>query len=303
MPGFLAARPTLLGVFLILGSAFSFSIAGVLIRWIEEAGGWQIVFYRSLALSLTLLVFLALRYRRGIVTAFTAPGWGAAVGTVCMALAQVCVIWAFLHTKVANVVFVFGALPFVSGVLAWLLLREPIRGATWMAMCLAFGGIALMTADELGAGRYLGNLLAIATTLFYGGLVVTARVSRASDMAPVLCSGALLACVICALLVEGFAIGWWDFLLCAVMGGVQTFFSYWLMTLAARYIRAAELTLLGSAELILGPLWVWLAVNETPTAATVMGGVVIMAAIAVQAFATARARDIAPAGPRDGGRR
>ena len=174
-------------------------------------------------------MFLALRYRRGIVAVFTAPGRGAAIGTVCMALAQVCVIWAFLHTNVANVVFVFGALPFVSGVLAWLLLREPIRTATWMAMCLAFGGIGLMTVDELGAGRYLGNLLAIATTLFYGGLVVTARVSRASDMAPVLCSGALLACVICALLVESFAIGWRDFLLCAVMGGVQTFFSYWLM--------------------------------------------------------------------------
>ena len=84
------------------------------------------------------------------------------------------------------------------------------------------------------------------------------------------------------------------------MGGVQTFFSYWLMTLAARYIRAAELTLLGSAELILGPLWVWLAVNETPTATTIMGGVVIMAAIALQAFATARTRDTAPAASRGG---
>ena len=125
---------------------------------------------------------------------------------------------------------------------------------------------------------------------------MTARVSRTNDMAPVLCSGALLACVICALLVESFAIGWYDFLLCAVMGGVQTFFSYWLMTLAARYIRAAELTLLGSAELILGPLWVWLAVNETPTMATIVGGIVIMGAIALQAFTTARAPDPPTAG-------
>ncbi len=296
MLGFLATRPTLAGVFLILGSAFSFSIAGVLIRWIEEASGWQIVFYRSFALSITLLVFLALRYRGRIVAAFAASGRGIAVGTICMALAQVCVIWAFLHTHVANVVFVFGALPFVTGVLAWLLLREPIRGATWIAMFLAFSGIALMTADELAGGRYIGNLLAIATTLFYGGLVVTARVSRTNDMAPVLCSGALLACVICAILVESFAIGWYDFLLCAVMGGVQTFFSYWLMTLAARYIRAAELTLIGSAELILGPLWVWLAVNETPTYATIIGGIVIMVAIALQAFATARGPQIAPSG-------
>lgn len=288
MLGFVAARPTLMGIFLILGSAFSFSIAGVLIRWVEEASGWQIVFYRSIALSITLLVFLALRYRRGLLTAFRAPGRSMFIGTICMAMAQVCVIWAFLHTQVANVVFVFGALPFITGVLTWVLLREPIRGATWFAMLLAFAGIALMTADELSAGRYLGNFLAIATTLFYGGLVVTARVSRTNDMAPVLCAGAMLATAISAGLVETFAISWFDFLLCALMGGVQTFFSYWLMTLAARYIRAAELTLLGSAELILGPLWVWLAVNETPTYATIVGGGVIMVAITMQTFATAR---------------
>ena len=295
MLGFIAARPTVLGIFLVLGSAFSFSIAGVLIRWVEEASGWQIVLYRSVALSITLLVFLALRYRRAMLAAFIAPGWAAAIGTVCMAFAQVCVIWAFLHTQVANVVFVFGALPFVSGVLAWLVLREPIRGGTWIAMILAFAGIGVMTVDELGAGRYVGNLLAIATTLFYGGLVVTARVSRTGDMAPVLCSGALLASVICVVLVDSFTISWHDFFLCALMGGVQTFFSYWLMTLAARYVRAAELTLLGSAELILGPLWVWLAVSETPTYATLMGGLVIMVAIVVQAYTTARTATEAPA--------
>ncbi|MDA0261747.1 MAG: DMT family transporter [Proteobacteria bacterium] len=285
---FLSARPTILGIFLVLGSAVSFSLAGVLIRWVEEASGWQIVLYRSAALSITLLVFLAVRYGRGVWAAFTAPGWSMLIGAVCMAFAQVCVIWAFLHTQVANVVFVFGALPFISGVLAWLVLREPIRGGTWTAMLFAFVGIGVMTVDELAAGRYLGNLLAIATTLFYGGLVVTARVSRAGDMAPVLCSGALLATFVCAILVDSFAIGWYDFFLCALMGGVQTFFSYWLMTLAARYVRAAELTLLGSAELILGPLWVWLAVNETPTYATIAGGLVIMVAIMVQAITTAR---------------
>ena len=202
MLGIVAARPTLIGVFLILGSAFSFSIAGVLIRWVEEASGWQIVFYRSIALSITLLVFLALRYRRELPTAFVAPGRSMFIGTICMAMAQVCVIWAFLHTQVANVVFVFGALPFITGVLTWVLLREPIRGATWFAMLLAFAGIALMTADELSAGRYLGNFLAIATTLFYGGLVVTARVSRTNDMAPVLCAGAMLATAICRSLLQ-----------------------------------------------------------------------------------------------------
>ena len=66
MPGFFASRPTVVGIFLVLGSAFSFSMAGVLIRWVEEASGWQIVFYRSIALSVTLVVFLAVRYRREV---------------------------------------------------------------------------------------------------------------------------------------------------------------------------------------------------------------------------------------------
>ena len=223
-----------------------------------------------------------------------------------MGSAMIVVIFAFLNTTVANVVFIGGAMPFVVGVLAWLFLAERLRRNTVVAMSIAFVGIGLMMAEGLGGGQMVGDLFAVAALLVFGCLVVILRAGKAVDMTPVLAIGAGFAAVIAAAMVPDFRMSSHDLLICVAMGGVQTFLSYLLMTYATRLLRAAELTLIGSIEFPIAPLWVWIAVAEVPSNASLVGGVLIVGAVCGQALWTARQspradRDIAMAVAKPGG--
>ena len=57
-----------------------------------------------------------------------------------------------------------------------------------------------------------------------------------------------------------------------------------LITLAPRYITAAEVNLFFLLETILGPVWVWLVIHEEPSIETIIGGIVIIFTIATHSF-------------------
>ena len=211
---------------------------------------------------------------------------------------MIVVIFAFLNTTVANVVFIGGAMPFVVGVLAWLFLGERIQPATLIAMMIAFAGIGLMMTEGLGGGGAIGDVFAVAALLVFSGLVVTLRAGKAADMTPVLAMGAGFAAIVAAFMVPDLSISTHDLLLCLLMGAVQTFLSYVLMTYATRLLQAAELTIIASIEFPIAPLWVWIAVAEVPSQASMIGGVLVFGAVFGQAVWTARRlpRSTAPIG-------
>ena len=68
------------GVGLVLLAGVFWSTTGIIVRLIESANEWQIVFYRSIALMLTLLVVLVVRNGRTIFSVFRAAGVNAIVG-------------------------------------------------------------------------------------------------------------------------------------------------------------------------------------------------------------------------------
>ncbi len=277
-----------LGIASILGSALCFSLAGLLVRFVETASPWQIIFYRCTSLCLAVLLFIAVRHGYRTLHQIRSLGWKAPAGGILMGTAMIVVIFAFLNTTVANVVFIAGALPFVVGVLAWLLLGERLDRATLIAMIAAFGGIGLMMAAGLGGGTLIGDLFAVAALLVFAGLVVILRAGKTVDMTPVLAIGAAFAAVAAAIMVPDFVVGGHDLTICVLMGAVQTFLSYLLMTYATRRLRAAELTIIGSIEFPIAPLWVWIAVAEIPSNASLVGGVLILSAVLGQALWTAK---------------
>ena len=57
-----------------------------------------------------------------------------------------------------------------------------------------------------------------------------------------------------------------------------------LVTIAPRFITAAEVNLFFLLETIIGPIWVWLIIKEQPTTETILGGIVIILTIAVHSF-------------------
>lgn len=281
-------RRHVLGIVLVIGSGFCFSLGGLILRHIETAGGWQVIFYRSLSFAAIILGILALRHRRRIGVVFLDVGWLGLIGGVCLATSSLCVVWSMLHTTIANTTFIFGALPFLTALLAWAVLGEKVRVASWIAMVAVLMGIAVMMAGGFGGGRMIGNILAILGTLVLAILTVILRKGRKGDMMPVLAVGAILAALACALIAPNLAITRGDLLLSLLMGVVSVGGGFILFTLGSRYVRAGEMWVLSNVELIIAPLWVWLAIAELPLVETFIGGGVIVLAICGQAFITAK---------------
>ncbi len=268
------------GLSLMFTATLFTSIAGVVLRLVEDADGWQVLFYRSAALVLTLLPFIAWRYGTRAGAAFRAVGRSGLMVAVCLAGAFSLFIFALLETTVANVVFTVGLSPFFAAIFAWVVLREVLAPSTLAAMAASLAGIALMVGDGLARGTLLGNAFALGACLCYAAALVAMRKGQAVDMIPAVCLAGLLAAVVAAVMApNGLAVSGRDLGLAATLGVVQLGFQYILLTVAIRHVPAAEVALIGRASLVLAPIWVWLGVGEVPSALTLAGGAVIFLAI------------------------
>ena len=275
------------------------SIAGIVLRLIEDADGWQVLFYRSGGLVVTLVPYIAWRYGAGAGAAFRAIGRSGLVVAVCLASAFSLFIFALLETTVASVVFTVGLSPLFAALFAWVVLREALAPSTFAAMAACVAGLVLMVGDGLASGTILGNGLALGACLCYSAALVAMRKGQSVDMIPAVCLAGLLAAVVAAIMAlgapAGLAVSGRDLGLGATLGVVQLGFQYILLTAAIRHVPAAEVALIGRASLVLAPIWVWLGVGEVPSALTLAGGAVIFLAITshgVLAIRRSRASEI-----------
>ncbi len=273
------------GVLLVLLSAVVLSLNGLVLRIIDDATAWQVIFYRSAALSVAMFVLFLLRHRRRAAIELRRAGRSALAAGPIMGVASVCFILSLSNTTVANTLFTLSSVPLFAAVLAWLVLGERVARRTWVAMAVAMAGIAVMVADGFGSGTLFGNVMALATSVLFACFVVALRRGRDVDMTLAVCVGGAVSMLIGGLVAEHLELSLRDMLLCLVWGGVLSCFGHSLFTFASRHVPAADLTLVALAEFVLGPLWVWWGVAEVPTALTLAGGAIVLAAIASRALA------------------
>jgi drug/metabolite transporter (DMT)-like permease len=280
-----------LAVGLVLASSALNSVSGLIVRSVEQATDWQIVFYRSLGLSSGILLFCLLRYRGGLAAAFRGVGpWGL-FGGLLVAVATTGFVHAITRTTVANTLFILSALPFITAVLGYIFLGEKVRRGTWIAMAFALCGMAVMVAGGISAGALSGNLIALFTACCFAGFVVVLRRGKHIDMLPVALIGSLLAMAGAALGSGGeLAAPGREILTCFAWGALLNTLVHGFFIHGSKHVQGAEITLLILIEFVLGPVWVWLVVNEVPSAATLLGGAVIMAAVAGRAITGMRPR-------------
>jgi drug/metabolite transporter, DME family len=285
------------GVALALLGALFWSLSGLMVRLTEAAGPWQIVLYRSVAMTATLLLLLAVRHRGRVATPLRDAGWDAFLAGLALTGSSSFFILSLSHVTVANALFMSGIAPFITALIARASIGEPVARLTWGAMALAAAGVAVMVGESAAlGGRVVGNLLALGSAVSFALVAFfLRRGGRGADMTPsVLWSGVLSGLLAAAALglagggAEAFALGPRDAALCLGMGAVQLGLGSVCYALAARHLRAAVLQVLALSELVMSPLWVWLAVGEQPAAATLAGGAMILAATAAQAAAAGR---------------
>jgi drug/metabolite transporter (DMT)-like permease len=261
-------------------AALAWSSAGVLQRELSVDVATQVA-GRALFAVLALLTFVVVSERRGAM-------WACAIGraelavVVCGAIASGTFIVALNHTTVANVLFMQAAAPIAAAVIAWVGLREPVSRRTILAMIVALGGVGLMVGGPGGA-HGLGLALSVVMTLSFALLVVITRYRRDISMAPAICLSQVLVFAVAAPFADPGSLGSRDLALLAALGIGQIGLGLVFLTLGARLIPAAEVALITLLEIVLGPLWVWLAFSERPSTTTLLGGAIVVAAVLLQA--------------------
>ncbi|HIE75042.1 MAG TPA: hypothetical protein EYP93_02280 [Gammaproteobacteria bacterium] len=267
------------GVLMILGSAFFLSTSGIGLRIIEQANGWQILFYRSISMMLMVFVVLAFTHRGQVIARFrrlTGEDWLLAV---VLGSGFVAYVFALLETTVANALFIFSSAPFIAAVLGWLILRERVAPRTWVAIAAAMIGLGIMVGGGLTGERQLGNLIALWLPLSYSISVILVRRSKQPDMLVALCLAAGVATLSTLPFVGEFSISGHDLGVSLYLGIFQVGAGFILMVLGARYVPAAQVGLLALVEPVLGPLWAWFVVAEMPAQVTLLGGAIILGAV------------------------
>ena len=277
---------TALGVLCAVGAAAVFSTAGVIVRRIDLPA-WDVSFWRSVLLVATILPLLMWQ-RRAVWIDVRNAGLSLLASAVVLAGSFIAFILALGHAPVANVLIMFGATPFITALLARLLLGEPLHRHTLMAMAVAVAGLALSVASSLKAGAAFGMAIAFIVVLCMSSNYVIVRHRRDVGMAPAL----LLAGVISALVALPFAqpgnlkLGHMGWLL--ALGPGQLAGGLLLYMASLKRILAGRAALLGLLELVLGPLWVWLIDGEKPANLTIVGGLIVIGSAAANVWLDSR---------------
>ena len=282
------------GVALVLLAGSLWSLMGLGLRQIEAASVWQILFWRSVGMVPVLLAVIWWTSSGKPLAAIRSVGVAGTLGGLSLVLAFAGAIYAIQTTTIANAVFLFSASPFVAAVLGWILLGERVRPWTWAAIALAVFGMYLMVREGLETGALAGNIAALLSAVGFGAFSVALRWGKVGDTLPVALLGGvfsiLAAGLVLALRGEPVAASGWDIGVSALIGAVILALGMVVYTAASKAVPAAELTLLSLIEVLLGPLWVWLLMGETASAATFVGGGVLLAAVALNAVMGARAQ-------------
>ncbi len=271
----------LLGVILALCGGAVLSTGGPLIRLIEDADGWSVLFYRGVSFFVVLFVIVAVQSRGRTFERYLYIGWGGFWIAIMLGIGFISYLFAMLHTTVANVVFVVGSSPLITAFLAWILLSEKLPLKSWGVLILALVGIGLMVNDGLATGQFLGVMIAFATAVVFSMLVILLRMNKDTDMLAATSLAGLVSAAACLFMVETLAMSSHDFIISLILGAGQIGLGFTFITYATRYIPAAEVTLLALIETILAPLWTWLLVGEVPGLTTIGGGAVVLVCVAI----------------------
>ena len=280
------------GLLFVFAAGVLWSTVGLGIRMIEDAVVWQILLYRSISMSIFLYMVIRLRSGESPFLQIRRIGLPAVVAGLSLVAAYSGGIYAIQNTSVANAMLLFATAPFMAAVLGWLILREPVRAATWIAIAVALGGILIMVSDNTGDVAAQGSLAALGSALGFAVFTVALRWGRSGEMLPSVFLSGLFAIVItfgiCQFLELSVVLSLQDGGVAMGMGVFQVGAGLILYTLGSRSLPAAELALLSLAEVLLGPLWVWLFLNETASLNTLVGGAVLLIAIAGNAVSGKR---------------
>jgi drug/metabolite transporter (DMT)-like permease len=265
-------------------AAIVWSTAGVLQRQLSSLDVATQVAGRALFAAVAVAAYVAVAERGRVVVACRSVGRAGVAFAASVAVSSGSFIVALNHASVAQVLFIQSIAPVMAALLGRALLGESLSVRTMVAMAVALLGVGVMVGSP-GGGSALGDALSVVMALGFAVAIVIARHRRDVSMAPATGLAQLMLLIAAAplALAGGLSVSVPDVLWLALFGAGQIGLGLILLTIGARLIPAAQVALISLLEVVLGPLWAWLAVGERPATATLVGGVIVVAAVVLQA--------------------
>ena len=272
------------GYILCLMGGFFLSWGGYLIRRFEEADVWQILFWRALFFSLTLILFLYLNYKKNTLSVIKKSGFSGLFAGIIMSTSFVAYIVAMTETSVANVVFIISTQTIFLAIFGYLFLKEKISLKTLISIVLAIAGIAIMVGNPLLVGSMFGDMIALLIPINFAALIIIIRKYPNVDLVPALLYSGLIACLYGYFASKTIVISLHDLYIAFLLGTFQHSFGFIAVTIGARTTPAVMVGILMLTETLFAPFWVWLFMNETPPISVFTGGALIITAVIIKSL-------------------
>ena len=272
------------GPLLIFLGALSLSFGGLIVKSFEGATLWQILFWRSLFFSLTVLAFLIISYKRETFQSFYNSGLPGFIGGIILSFGFCGYVFAMYNTTVANTNFIISLQILFLSIFGYFFLKEKINLTTLISIILAMTGVLLMVGNSLTPGEFSGNLAAFTMPITFAILIMIVRKFPTVDMVPAQFVAGISSCLIGFLLSSSIMISPNDIFLGFLAGFFQVGFGFIFITIGARTTPSAMVGIIMLSESVLGPIWAFLFVSERPSMFGLIGGAIILFAVLLQFY-------------------
>lgn len=280
------------GVLIVSAGALLYAPDSLMLR-LMAMDQWPTVFWRGLLGGAVVCLAYLIVYRGRYPAMLRGLGRAAPAFIVCYVMTTICFVYAIRETSVANTLFIVAISPVFSALIAWLALDEPPDRRTIRTIVLALTGVGVIAfgGEDGGPNSLAGDLAAVGAALFLALTFVISRAVRPRSMAPLVGPAGLASAAVAAFLVTDFTIPTGSLWPLLVMGLIIMPLATWCLTTGPRLIPAPEVSLLMLIEAVFGPLIVWWALAEYPGDATLIGGAIVLGALAWSSYERLKSTD------------
>jgi len=245
---------------------------------------WGMLFYRGAIPFVAVFIGLLMVYRTAFFKLFFAMGYPGIFYTITFSVTNITFLISIQNTNVANTLIMIAMAPMLSAILGALFLKENPDKKTWTTIFITFMAAIYIFYDSIQLGNFFGDIFGLitATGLAIGAVIV--RSAKDRNLVPSAAVGKLLVAIFALFFVENFELVETDIYIVPLMCVMCVAIPFVLVTIAPRFITAAEVNIFFLLETILGPIWVWLIIKEQPSLETIQGGIVIIAAIGIHSY-------------------
>ncbi len=245
---------------------------------------WGLVFYRGIIPFLTVFLGMLLIYKLNFFKIFINSGIHGLIYVITFSITNITFVVSIQNTNVANTLVMIATAPMLSAVLSAIFLKEPTDKKTLISIIITFISVIYIFSDSFKLGNVYGDVLGFVTAIGLAIGAVTIRSAKSKNLVPAAVVGKLFVGTFALFFIESFVLENSDLIIVPLMCILCVAVPFVLVTIAPRFIPAAEVNLFFLLETIIGPIWVWLIIKEQPTTETLIGGIVIIITIAIHSF-------------------